>query len=434
MAAKKSKSENYLSVENLGELADAMMALEEKSLKKWSKKPALKRGEDLQTLIQAKFPGIGDEAFLVAMWVDLYIDTRGSLSSSYDSFAFMEIDEAISALMKYEKKNPGEFEDILGWVYEFGCLLTEGIGSDIGAWFHDRFSDLKFEIGIIGLAEYLYLDNPTKAQLGKLAKSESVRDRVQAALQTDTDSVLLEKLSQDSVTAVRLAVAQNPSTSEEVLDTLSRDPEEAVVQAALDNESISIDSIESSGSESGSLSLASSKKATAETLATLAKEKDEEIRAAVAGNENTAPETLLLLAKDKSDEVREKVADNPNCPKDLVEIFVRDKNYLIRGGIAMRDDLTEEMFKILSKDKDRWVREMIAENKSTPHEILLSLSKDSDTAIRNSALKNSNLRDDAVDSFENPMTVKLHLAKNPSTPVELLETRFLLSGGFGDNP
>ena len=45
MAAKKSKSENYLSVENLGELADAMMALEEKSLKKWSKAP-MKRGED----------------------------------------------------------------------------------------------------------------------------------------------------------------------------------------------------------------------------------------------------------------------------------------------------------------------------------------------------------------------------------------------------
>ena len=77
MAAKKSKSENYLSVENLGELADVMMALEEKSQKKWSKKPALKRGEDLQNLIEAKFPGIGEEALEIAMWVDLYIYTRG---------------------------------------------------------------------------------------------------------------------------------------------------------------------------------------------------------------------------------------------------------------------------------------------------------------------------------------------------------------------
>ena len=89
MAAKKSKSENYLSVENLRELADAMMALEEKSEKKWSKKPAVKRGEDLQALIETKFPGIGEEAFAVVMWVDLYIATRDLLFSSEDYFALM---------------------------------------------------------------------------------------------------------------------------------------------------------------------------------------------------------------------------------------------------------------------------------------------------------------------------------------------------------
>jgi hypothetical protein len=393
MAAKKSKSESYLSVENLAELADAIMELEEKSLRKWSKKPAVKRGEDLQNLIEAKFPGIGDEAYRVAMWVDLYIDVSGSLSSRYDIFAFMEIDEAITALMKYEEQNPGEFEDILGWVYEFGCLLTEGSASDIGAWFHDRFTDLKFEIGAIGLAENLYLENPTKAQIGKLAKSETVRDRVQAALQSSTSEDLLEKLSQDSVIAVRLAVAQNPSTPEEVLDSLSRDPEEAVVEAALDNESISTDSIASSGSESGSLSLANSKKATAETLAKLAKEKDEEIRAAVAANENTSPETLLLLAKDKSDDVRENVADNPNCPTEIIKTFVRDKNYLIRGGLAMRDDLTQEMSEVLSKDKESWVRQRLAENNATSNKILLALSKDSDSCVRNAALKSLNLRE-----------------------------------------
>ena len=422
MAAKKSKTENYLTVENLAELADAMVALEDKSLKKWIKRPAIKRGEDLQELIEAKFPGVGDEALRIAMWVDLYIYTRGTLTDNDYYFTLMDSDEAITALMKYGKKNPEQFESISEWVGDFGCLLTEGSGSDIGAWFHDWFFEPLFEIEALADKEYLFLDNPTKAQLGKLAKSQSARDRVQAALQTETDPELLKTLAQDGVAAVRIAAAMNPSTPEKVLDSLSRDPDELVRKAALDNESISLGALESSGSESGSLSLASSKKATAETLAKLAKDKDEEIRAAVAANENTAPETLLLLAKDKSDDVREGVAENPNCPKELLKTFVRDKNYLIRGGLAMRDDLTEEMQKILSKDKDRWVREMLAQNKSTPHEILLTLSKDSDSWVRDLALKNVNLREDAESPMENPVTVKLAIAGNRSTPQDILES------------
>jgi hypothetical protein len=426
MAAKKSKSENYLSVENLRELADAMMALEEKSLKKWSKAP-LRRGEDLQGLIGTKFPDIGDQAARLSMWVDLYLYTRDTLSENDYFFTLMDCDEAITALIKYEKKNPSQFESIFEWVCDFGCLLTEGSGSDIGGWFHDWFFEPLFEVEALADKEHLFLDNPTKAQLGKLAKSESVRDRVQAALQSESDAEMLTTLSQDSATAVRLAAAMNPSTPEKVLDTLSRDSDKLVREAALMNESISIDSIESSESESGSLSLASSKKATADTLAKLAKEKDEEIRAAVAENENTAPETLMLLAKDKSDDVRHNVSENPNCPMEAIEIFLKDKNYLIRGGLAMRDDLTEEMLKVLSTDNEGWVRERLAENKSTPHEILLTLSKDSDSYVRGLALKNGNLRDDAVGSFENPIAVKLNLAKNPSTPLDLLETMSLNS-------
>ena len=422
MAAKKSKSENYLSVENLRELADAMMALEEKSEKKWSK-AALRRGEDLQGLIGTKFPDIGDQAARLSMWVDLYIYTHVTLRDNDYFFTLMDTDEAITALIKYEKKNPTQqFQSIFEWVCDFGCLLTEGSGSDIGGWFHDWFFEALIDVDALADKEYLFLDNPTKAQLEKLAKSESARDRVQAALQTETDPELLKTLSQDSATAVRQAAAMNPSTPEKALDALSRDPEKVVSEAALMNESISIDSIESSDSESGSLSLASSKKATAETLAKLAKERDEEVRAAVAANKNTSPETLLLLAKDKSDDVRENVADNPNCPMEIIKTLVQDKNYLIRGGLAMRGDLTEEMQKILSKDKERWVRERLAENKSTPHEILLTLSKDSDSYVRGLALKNANLRDDAVSSFENPIAVKLNVAKNPSTPLDLLET------------
>ena len=422
MAAKKGKTDNYLSIEILRDLADKMMELETINLKKWSKRPTIKRGEDLQGLIEAKFPGIGQEALRIALWVDLYIDTQESLFSRGDYFAFLDVEDAMLELLKYEKKHPQEFEDIAGWVGEFGCLLTEGSGSDIGGWFHDWFSDLKIEVGAIGLAEYLYLESPSKAQLEKLAKSESVRDRVQASLQSETSREVLKKLAKDTSIAVRLAVAQNPSTPEEVLDALSRDTEEVVVQAALENESTSIESIESSGSETGSLSIASSKKAAPESLAKLANDKDEEIRTEVAKNRNTPAEVLLKLAKDKSSDVREAVVDNPNTPIEALKKLAKDDDEFVRGYLASRQDLSPEIMKILAKDKDSWVKERLAENSTVSKEALEILSKDSDSSVRAKAVRNEKLDSEAVEDFENPDSVKLAIAGNRSTPQEILES------------
>ena len=421
MAAKKGKSESYLSVENIRVLADAMMALEEKGLKKWSKKPALKRGEDLQNLIEAKFPGIGDEAHRVAMWVDLYIYTRATLTDNDYYFTLMDSDEAIAALMKYEKKNPSQFERIFEWVGDFGCLLTEGSDSDIGAWFHDWFFEPLFEVEALADKEFLFLDNPSKAQLGKLAKSVSVRDRVQAALQSETDTELLKTLARDSATAVRMATAMNPSTPEKVLESLSRDAAVVVKEAALRNEATSVDALESSGSETGMHNLASSKKATAEALTKLAKEKDEEIRAAVAGNKNTPADVLLLLAKDKSSEVREAVADNPNTTLEALKKLAKDEDAFVRGYLASRESITEDLMKILAKDKDSWVKSRLAENTSVSKEALEILSKDSDSSVREKAIKNDNLDDESIENFENPDSVKLALAGNPTTPEDILE-------------
>jgi pentose-5-phosphate-3-epimerase len=420
MAAKKSKTENYLSVENLRELADAMMALEEKSLKKWNKSP-LKRGDELQELIETKFPGIGDEAFQIAMWVDLYIYTRDTLNNNDYYFKLMDVDEAIPGLLKYEKKNPDQFTRILEWVGDYGCLLIEGSGSDIGTWFFDWYFEPLFEVEALADKEFLFLDNPTKAQLGKLAKSQSARDRVQAALQTETDPELLKTLAQDGAAAVRMAAAMNPSTPEKVLDSLSRDPDKLVRKAALDNESISLGALESSGSESGSLSLASSKKATAESLAKLAQDKDEKVREAVASNKNTPAEVLLLLAKDKSSEVRQEVALNPSTPIDVLKKLAKDKDDSVRKYLTWREELSADIQKVLAKDENIWVRAALAENKKVTKEILGILSKDPDSTVRERALKNDNVGEDAVENFENPFSVKLAVAGNQSTPKEILE-------------
>jgi len=234
VAARKSKSQDFLSVENLRELADIMIELEAKSFKKWIKRPAVKRGEDLQELIEEKFPGVGDQALTVAMWVDLYMYTRDFLTENdYYHFTVMEVDEAIPKLIKYEQKNPDEFQLISEWVSDFGCLLTDGLYSDVGAWFYDNFFDILLKIEALVDEQDLYLEDRTKTKLEKLAKSKFVRDRVQAGLMAEADHELFEILAQDSAKAVRFAVAKNSSASQEILNRLSRDSEELVREAAL---------------------------------------------------------------------------------------------------------------------------------------------------------------------------------------------------------
>lgn len=421
MAAKKSKSQDLLSVEYLRELADIMIALEAKSLKKWSKRPAVKRGEELQELIEKKFPDIGDEALTVAMWVDLYIYTRDTLTPNDYYFTLMEVDEAIPKLMKYALKNPEQFQGIGEWVSEFGCLLTEGRNSDIGAWFHDHFSEFLFEIDALVDGEYLYLEDRTKTKLEKLAKSNSVRDRVQAGLMTEAEHGLFEILAKDGAKAVRLAVAKNSSAPQDILKALSKDSEELVREAALSNESISLDILQSSTSTKGKVNLASSDKADFENLSTLADDKDEEVRRAVAENIKTPPEVLAKLAGDKSSDVREAVAGQMNASKDVLFLLAKDKDEFVRASVGYRVDLSEEIYTLLAKDKSSYVRAQIAENLNAPKKVLALLAKDKDSHIRELVLQNQNLDEKSAQSISNPFAVKLGLAQNPSTPVSILE-------------
>jgi len=373
---KKIDSDSYLTNANVVEIAELMLALEEKNAKRWSKKPAVNRGEDLRKILIKKFPEIDENGiWWFAIWVDLYLYVKDLLVCGDEIFALMNVDEAITALQSYESENPEAFEYIVGWAGEFGCLLTEGISSDIGAWFHDWFWDPLDSIGALQFENSLFIENPTPTKLTKLSKSKSVRDRVLVAFHNGTSEDLLTALSDDENVAVRFAVAKNPGTPADVLDKLSKDLEAPVSQAALANESISIESLKSTDSDEARINLASSNEVTAETLVKLAKEKNEDIRAAVAKNRNTPSETLFALAKDKSDDVRGKVAKNPSSSVETM-----------------------------------------------PEEVLKVLSKDLKSSVRDAALKNTNLSDGSIETFENPIAVKLRLAENPSTPIDILES------------
>lgn len=157
VSKKKSATDGYLDIKNLEKLADAMIVLEQKNLKKWTKKrskaegfiqPRIERGQDLEELIRSRFQGIGEEALEVAMWVDLYLCTR-YLSVGEEYLVLMDTKQAVETLIVYEKNHPEDFELIKEWVDTFGCLLTDGVLSD-NSWLDQVFFELLLGSGVLG--------------------------------------------------------------------------------------------------------------------------------------------------------------------------------------------------------------------------------------------------------------------------------------------
>jgi len=151
VASKKTnKPKSLWGIEDICEVADKLLALEEKSLKKWAKAPAVNRGEDMSKALTEKFGKLKkDDLLLLALWVDLSIYLPTVLHSYEGHVALMDKNEALEKLMELEKAGKFYIDDYLDWVSQFDCLLTEGSKSDIGAWFHDGFSEILAEIEAI---------------------------------------------------------------------------------------------------------------------------------------------------------------------------------------------------------------------------------------------------------------------------------------------
>lgn len=94
-----------------------------------------------------------------------------------------------------------------------------------------------------------------------------------------------------------------------------------------------------------------------------------------------------------------------------------------KGEIKM--NFIEEMLCKLSESTDFVVRIAVAENPKTPELILKKLLKDENEIVRSTALKNPSIPQEeiikALEDKENYDKIKYSLAKNPSTPIYILE-------------
>ena len=353
-----------LTIDEIVTIASEILAMEKKNQKRWSKTPRMARGEDLKGLILNHFPDLDtDDIHWTALWVDIYIHLQDSYHSEKDeNIALLTAAEATETFLKKTEEDMDYFESELEWVSEFGCLLTEGIGSDIGGWFYDPMWDRLYEIEAIVSFDNLGYGSLTSEQVKKLAKSQRPLDRVKAAMSEEAPIETLVQLAEDSSSGVRFAVGLNAKTPAEVLSKLTSDPVQAVQLAAFGNHSTPA-SVRNAAMTSEDqyirVTISSNPNVTLEELEMLSTDKSEMVREAVARSRNCTEEIFTRLVKDKSEDVRAAVAENTKTPADVLKILTKDKSVEARLALAYRDDLTDEIRAILAKDKNEDVREAI---------------------------------------------------------------------------
>lgn len=158
-----------------------------------------------------------------------------------------------------------------------------------------------------------------------------------------------------------------------------------------------------------------------EILTRLAKDPDPEVRAAVAENSLTPPEILKILAKDKSREVRERVAGNTSTPVETLDVMAK-VSYL-RELIAENPSISMTLLKELSVNRNEDVRRAVAQNPTTPPEILVLLAKDTEYSVRHNVAYNRTTPAEAlvILAKEAGYMIRAGVARDRNTPPELLE-------------
>jgi len=117
----------------------------------------------------------------------------------------------------------------------------------------------------------------------------------------------------------------------------------------------------------------------------------------VAINENTSLKTLRKLAKCSSCEIRNKVAEHPNASTSLLSQMC-DRDLSIAPYAVQNPNISLDIVERLANSSRSWGREVAASCPKASADILLKLSQD-----------------------EKPI-VRMSVAENKSTPVEILQT------------
>lgn len=158
------------------------------------------------------------------------------------------------------------------------------------------------------------------------------------------------------------------------------------------------------------------------TLRLLSTAKSREVRSLVAGNYGTPLDVLQLLANDSEPGVRQAVATNPNISRELLIKLKGDPDYNVRWIVPVNKNWLPEDLRQMYEEKFA-NKNLLARNPSTPQDILLKFAKSHDPIIQLDLAINPSITDDIAREILNANAnegIKRTLASNPAISDQIL--------------
>lgn len=223
--------------------------------------------------------------------------------------------------------------------------------------------------------------------LARQATGSSAAARQEAAASHDTPPAILAGLAGDANWHVRRKAAGNAGTPPGALEALAGDPQWHVRFAVAGNPRTPEHRLAGLASDERwevRRAVASRWPVPAALLETLASDPYREVRCAVASRP-APPQALRILAEDPYRQVRREVAANPATPPDVLARLAADG----AEGAAVSDDphladtsRLQAAIRGVSEQMKETVRQRVARNPSTPSEVLAGLLLDADPRVR----------------------------------------------------
>jgi hypothetical protein len=264
----------------------------------------------------------------------------------------------------------------------------------------------------------------TEEEIRKLADSDNIYDRQEAASHRNTPEDVQLKLASDTDPSVKRWLAGNDTAKTKALDVLAKDPDKAIRELTAKNSNLSPQAAAELGDDENidvRRAAYANRNMPPEKLTAAASDPDAWIRGDVVRNQSSPPEALKAVAArtDADWNTRRWIQHHKNTPEDLRAILKAEED---RFNIAKREDSTAEDLAPLTSAPEIETKQLVAAHKNTSPDSLRTLAEDPDREVRLAALKNPNVPPDALvkASTSADDAERWDAASHPSTPPETL--------------
>ena len=119
-------------------------------------------------------------------------------------------------------------------------------------------------------------------------------------------------------------------------------------------------------------------------------------------------------------EIRTRIAKHPYTPTHILEKLIREGHTKVKKAVALRSDLSKQLIVQLAMDYRVYAMRFLARNRYISSDLLAELAQDAQLRVRQMAVRHPQIPVSVLTEAVEIPQLRLFVAENPCTPVELL--------------